>query len=192
MGWSYAHIALFGPKRDRVISALGDRRACISPTSNGYTLVADHEFESHDEERMVKLAAELSGRLACVALLIREFDDDVLNYELLENGVLTDRYNSEPDYFDFAWKHIPPRGPQGGDARRLCAALNQPYALLAVEKILHEHEMGLSAPDRHAALAKVLGMPSYSVGFDYTSLEAGEFPEDLNAFEVKFIGDDSE
>ena len=190
MGWSYANIVLFGPDQERVVAAVSKRNAVVSPTWNGYTLVADEEFESHDEERMRRIGIELSQKLDCPVMIVAEFDDDVLNYDLVEGGQLTDRYNSEPDYFDFAGEHIPPRGPEGGDARRLCAALKRPEARLEVEAILRRHGTGLSAPERHAELAKALGMPSYAVGFDYTALQDGEIPDGLDDFELRFTADD--
>jgi hypothetical protein len=119
-------------------------------------------------------------------MVVSEFDDDVLCYQLIESGAVADEYNSEPDYFDFAAKHVPPRGPQGGDAARLCAALKRPDAREQVDIILHKQDSGLQAPDRHKELAKALGMPAFSVGFDYGALQSGELPEGLNEFDVIF------
>ena len=79
MGWSYTHVALFGTTQQKIVAVLGDRKAAISPTVNGFTLVADEEFESHDEERISAFAAELSKTLSCPAVVVSEFDDDVLN-----------------------------------------------------------------------------------------------------------------
>ena len=78
MGWSYTHVALFGPTQQQVAAALADRQAVISPTVSGFTLVADEEFESHDEGRISAFAAGLSKALGCPALVVYEFDDDVL------------------------------------------------------------------------------------------------------------------
>ncbi len=186
MGWSYTHVALFGPTQPQIVAALEDRQSAISPTVNGFTLVADGEFESHYEERISAVAAELSKRLACPAIVVSEFDDDVLCYRLVEAGVVTDEYNSEPDYFDFAAKHVPPRGPQGGNAERLCAALKRPDVREQVDRILHKQDAGLLAPDRHRQLAEALGMPGFSVGFDYGALQSGELPEGLDEFGVVF------
>jgi hypothetical protein len=186
MGWSYTHVALFGPTQQQVAAALADRQAVISPTVSGFTLVADEEFESHDEGRISAFAAGLSKALGCPALVVYEFDDDVLSYRLVEAGVVTDEYNSEPDYFDFAAKHVPPRGPQGGDAERLCTALKRPDVRERVDQILRKQDTLLQAPDRHRELAEALGMPVFSVGFDYGALQSGELPEGLDEFDVIF------
>lgn len=186
MGWSYTHVALFGPTQQQIAALLGDRQAAISPTVNSFTLIADEEFQSHDEERISALAAELSKTLGCPAIAVFEFDDDVLYYRLIEAGVVTDEYNSEPDYFDFGAKHIPPRGPQGGDAERLCTALQRIDARERVDRILHEQDAYLEAPDRHRKLVEALGMPVFSVGFDYGALQNDELPEGLEGPDVIF------
>jgi hypothetical protein len=119
-------------------------------------------------------------------MIVSEFDDDVLSYRLIDAGVVIDEYNSEPDYFDLAAKHVPPRGPQGGDAERLCAALKRPAACEEVIRILHKQNAGLQAADRHRELAEVLGMPGFSVGFDYGALQNGELAVGLDEFDVIF------
>lgn len=186
MGWSYTHVALFGPTREQIVAVIGNRQAAVSPTFNGFTLVAHEEFESHDEDHISAVATELSKILSCPAIIICEFDDDVLSYRLIEAGALIDEYNSEPDYFDFAGEHIPPRGPLGGDAERLCTALQRIDARERVDRILHEQEVYIDAPDRHRALAAALGMPVFSVGFDYGALQNDELPEGLEEPDVIF------
>jgi len=186
MGWSYTHVALFGTTQQKIVAVLGDRKAAISPTVNGFTLVADEEFESHDEERISAFAAELSKTLSCPAVVVSEFDDDVLSYRLIEAGVIIDEYNSEPDYFDFAGEHIPPRGPQGGDAERLCTALKRTDIRERVDRILHEQDAYLEAPDRHRKLVQALGIPVFSVGFDYGALQNDELPEGLEEADLIF------
>jgi hypothetical protein len=186
MGWSYTHVALIGPTQQHVAAVLRGRQAAVSPTVNGFTLVADKEFESHDEERISELAAELSRTLSCPGIVISEFDDDVFSYRLIDTGVVIDEYNSEPDYFDFAGEHIPPRGPLGGDAERLCSALQRIDARERVDRILHEQDAYLEAPDRHRKLVEALGMPVFSVGFDYRALQNDELPEGLEGPDVIF------
>jgi hypothetical protein len=186
MGWSYTHLALFGPDQAKVLAALTGRKASVSPTVNSFTLVADEEFESHDGKRIAAFSAALSKKLGCVAMIVSEFDDDVLCYQLIESGEVLDEYNSEPDYFDFAGEHIPPRAPQGGDADRLCAALKRTDACEQVGSVLRRQDVALPAPERHKELAPALGMPPFSVGFDYGALQSGELPEGLSEFDVIF------
>jgi hypothetical protein len=186
MGWSYTHLVLFGPDQQQVVAALADRQAAVSPTINGFTLVAAEEFESHREDRITAFGSEVSKKLGCPAMFLSEFDDDVLSYRLIKAGQIIDDYNSTPDYFDFAGKHIPPRGPQGGDAKRLCNLFGQPQATDHVDAILHRNDVLLSAPERHRQLAEALAMPSFAVGFDYGALQSGELPKGLDEFDVVF------
>jgi hypothetical protein len=186
MGWSYTHLALFGPNQRQVAAELTDREAAISPTVNGFTLVADQSFESHERGQIAKLAVELSRKLSCPAITVFEFDDDVLCYQLIEAGQILDEYNSAPDYFDLAAKHARSRSPQGGDASRLCAALRCQEACQQVNVILHQLDLELPASERHKKLAGVLRMPTFSVGFDFNALQEGELPEGLAEFDVVF------
>jgi hypothetical protein len=132
---------------------------------------------------------KLATTLHCPALVIEEYDDDVLSYQLIESGEVTDEYNSCPDYFDFAGKYISPRGPQGGDAIRLCHALGRPEVANEVESALRNPDAGLSAHDRHAELARILGMPAFSVGFDYEAVHDQELPDGLNEEDIIFTGE---
>jgi hypothetical protein len=189
MGWSYSHVALFGPAQEDVSQTLAGRHAVISPTIGGVTLVASEEFASHDPQQIANFSIMLATTLNCAALVISEYDDDVLSYRLIESGKITDEYNSGPDYFDFAGKHVPPRGPQGGDAIRLCQALGRPEVAKEVGSALRKDDMGLSAPNRHAELAAILGMPAFSVGFDYEAVHDRELPEGLNEEDIIFTGE---
>ena len=186
MGWSASHVALFGPAQKDVSQTLAGRHAAISPTIAGVTLVASEEFTFHDPEQIANFSIELATALNCAALVIFEYDDDVLSYQLIESGKITDEYNSAPDYFDFAGKHVPPRGPQGGDAIRLCRALGRPEVANEVESALRNDDAGLSAPDRHAEFAAILSMPVFSVGFDYEALHDRELPERLKEEDIIF------
>lgn len=169
-----------------MIATVADRDAVVSPTVNGFTLIADKEFESHDEQRIKSISIEISRGLGCAAVLVTEYDDDILSYLLIEAGSVTDNYNSDPDYFDFAGQQNPPRGPQGGNAERLCSALNCSAAVAEVEGVLHAREVELSAPKRHSELAKALHIPTFSVGFDYSAARTGELPEALNESDLVF------
>jgi hypothetical protein len=187
MGWSYSHITLFGPSQEKIVQTLVNRQAVVSPTFLGFTLVAVQP-SSHEQQPMSGLGIELSRVLNCVALALSEYDDDVLTYQLIESGRVTDEYNSDPDYFDFAGNHLPPRGPQGGDPIRLCQLLGRPELAKAVEPVLRKQSAGFSAPDRHAELLRVLSMPQFSVGFDYKAVQDRELPPGLNEEDIIFTG----
>ncbi len=122
MGNFYTNVTVRGPRREDIQDALKalDCPAYLSPTVDGVTVMCDRRSEPFDdqidaceddvddgsesvacegtEEAHVLLARALSERLHCVALALRNHDDDVLEYYLYEAGELRDRYNSMPDF----------------------------------------------------------------------------------------------
>src|SRR3954470_10290247 len=105
-GGSLSQLVVFGPSRQDVAAVLADREVAISPTLNNYTLVVDAEFESPDSSRILALATQVSSELHCPALLVQRVTGDVLSYSLIDNGVVVDAYNSDPDYYDIDVKHV--------------------------------------------------------------------------------------
>jgi hypothetical protein len=189
MGISYSHLVLFGPDQEAICAAVADRQAAVSPSIDGFTLLADLEFDSLDTAANLGFCSELSKMLSCPAILISEYDDDVLCYVLIEEGSIFDHYNSSPDYFDFQARNSPPRGPEGGDAVHLCTVLKRPDAAAIVAAILRDPDLQLSATDRHRKLAGALNMPSFCVGFGYDGLQNGEYPEGLDVLKIVFTSE---
>lgn len=177
MGSFYVNITLRGPQQDQIAQALADqkRSAYISPTVDGSTVVYDKECESQDPHRIHQLTAHLSRILACPALAILNHDDDILWYQLHDDGHLVDEYNSCPDCLDPAEGP----GPRGGNAQTLCDLMCGPdaaaHGVAAIESILsksaEEADGYLFELDRHEDLAEVLGLPTFAVGFGYRYLE---------------------
>lgn len=75
-------------------------------------------------------------------MALHNWDDDVLFYWLYQSGEKLDEYDSCPDYHDFAWVNVPPRGPLGGDATVICKAFGRPAAAPLVDTILHDKTRG--------------------------------------------------
>jgi hypothetical protein len=172
MGNSYSNITLNGPAQDEVVRYLNAGRhvAYVSPTLHGRTVV----FEEHEagEQEIFDLAAGLSAHFQCPALAIVVHDSDILYYQLFEDGVLTDEYNSHPSFMT----NEPPRPPEGGDARRICAAFGRPEAEATVERILHhnwfeDRSKYLFAEERHDDLASVLAMPPLAPRIGFNAIE---------------------
>ena len=78
-------------------------------------------------------------------------------------------------------------GPEGGDAKKLCAAFGSD-AVKEVEGILRkpfaEDNGYVFAMERHGDLAAALGIPSFGVGSGFELISSGELPEDLNGNEL--------
>lgn len=78
-----------------VLAALGSlltAPAYYSPLANGWVSV----FPSQDSH---SLARDLSAQLKTAVLAFDTYDGAVLYYELYEQGMLTDEFNSDPDHF---------------------------------------------------------------------------------------------
>ena len=177
MGQSYTNYTLRGVSQDAVVAALKGRKALVSPVSKGCVMVGEQESDNQDQEEIGKLAAHLSANLHCTVLALLVHDDDILWYELYENGTLGDRYNSTPGYFDFSGEStdLP---PAGGNAEKLCAsfASGDPAA---VERILREPFGGkyVFAGDRHDDLIRELNLPSFARPCCYAGIAEGYLEE---------------
>lgn len=181
MGGFYTNYTLRGPSQKAVARALEGRKAIVSPESNRCVVVFDEKSDAQDKSAIGALAMRLSGSLYCPVLAVLDHDDDILWYQLYENGRLTDQYDSWPDYFNPSPK---PSGPAGGNAERLCRAFgaSDPGA---VEAILRKPTLNpgayLFAHQRHAELVLALGMPEFAILKTYASFERGEIPVGFSA-----------
>jgi hypothetical protein len=183
MGNFYTNFTLKGPSQQAVASFLKGRSTIVTPEENGCVVVFDEESDNQDQEVIADLGAKLSAEFRCPVFAVLNHDDDILWYQLYENGKVTDEYDSAPSYFDSDAETIAP--PSGGDAQRLCAAFGGGDEE-EVESILRKEsgEGYVFAFERHADLVGVLGIPDFGVGFGYKSFDAGGCPEGINPREL--------
>jgi hypothetical protein len=184
MGGFYTNYTLRGPSQKAVASALAGRKAIVSPESNGCVVAYDEASDDQDMEVIAALASHLSGSLHCPVLAVLDHDDDILWYQLYEDGKLTDEYDSTPGYFD---PSAEPSAPAGGDAGRLCRTFGG-TGITAVEAILRKSSFAADgyafAHERHADLVQALGIPGFAVLKAYASFERGEYPEGLSEHDM--------
>jgi len=175
VGNFYTNITLQGPEQDQIADYLREtgRAAFVSPTQKGLTLVFDALGDSQDTEVLADISAKLSARFRCPALVVLNHDDDILWYQLHQDGQLKDEYNSAPDYFGASASSE----PTGGDAAALCAAFGVPDVADRVESILREDY--LFALERHQDLTDALGLPDLAIGGGYRYIESGDAPPGL-------------
>jgi hypothetical protein len=177
MGAFYVNYTVKGADRKSIIKALSGRSAFVSPERNGYTVVFDKESDSQNQNVIAKLAAQLSASLHCSVLTVLNHDSDILWYQLYESGTLTDQYNSTPDYW---LPKSEPALPDGGDTRRLCAAF-ECSDVAEVERTLRvSWKEYPDATDRHAHLVRVLGLPSFAVGYGFAAITRGYLPDGMS------------
>ena len=180
MGNFYTNYTLRGRDPLAVVAALSGRSAIVTPAQNGCVVVFDEESDEQDPEIITGLASRLSRELRCPLLAVLNHDDDIFWYQLYLSGELTDEYDSSPGYFDLATE---PSAPAGGDAQKLCSAFGA-SAIAEVESALRKSsfdEDGYTfAVDRHADLARALGIPPFGVGAGFDYVSRGELPEGLD------------
>ena len=176
MGNFYANYTIRGASRQAVADAFAGRVALITPEDQQCIVVYD---EASDMMNSVieKLGAKLAGDLSCIVLGVSNHDDDILIYQLFQDGEKTDEYNSCPDYFDDGAEA--PAGPSGGQAEILCRACASD-AISDVAEILGGAQY-VFALERHQDLVKALGISDHAVGFGHRYVSAGELPEGLTA-----------
>ena len=163
-----------------VAEALDGRNAVVTPSQNGCVVVFDEQSDDQDQQVIGDLASRLSGECHCAVIAVLNYDDDILWYQLYEDGELTDEYDSSPGYFD---PEAEPSCPVGGDAQRICAA----FAASDVQKVTrilrkssYDDDGYLFAFERHRDLFRSLGLPSWSVGATYASFERHDYPNGLD------------
>jgi hypothetical protein len=179
MGQFYTNYTLRGVDQAAAAEALKGKKTFVSPMHNGCIVVSEEDSDTQDQEVIAKLAVHLSSSLHCAVLALLIHDDDILWYQLYENGALRDQYDSTPGYFDFSGNSsdLP---PAGGDALKLCSAFGSGDPS-AIEGILREPFGGkyVFAGDRHADLIQQLNLPKFAVGFSYRGTAEGFLPAGL-------------
>lgn len=182
MGNFYTNIVVANASQSavaRLLSELG-RIAIVSPAIDGRVVVYDQECDRQDVVALSSLAATLSKQLNCPAWAVLNHDDDILAYELYVDGALVDEYDSTPDYFDPSQ----PSEPKGGDAAKLAGAFGCAAASATIESALRRSSYGdegyVVAAERHADLARALGIPPEVVCLGYNYLEAGAVPDGVS------------
>lgn len=182
MGNFYVNYTLRGPGQSAVAAVLAGRSAVVTPAQDNCVVVFDEESDEQNQEIIAELASQLSGKLRCPLLAVLNHDDDILWYQLYLSGELVDEYDSAPGYFDTEDEETAMRGPEGGDAKKLCAAF-ETDAVAEVERSLRkpsaEDNGYVFAVERHDDLVGALGIPSFGVGFSFRSFSNDDMPEDL-------------
>jgi hypothetical protein len=142
------------------------RNAAVSPTISEITVVMDADCESQDTNVLATLTADLSRRFSAAALSFLNHDDEVLLYELFQNGESAEKYNS-----------VDTR-PADDAGRRLAEIFGKTGSTAEIGKILYKAY--LFEVDRHSDLVKALGLSPLAVGIGFNYLKEmtqDELPE---------------
>ena len=177
MGHKYVSFSVRSSNQHQVAAVLqlAKRVAIVTPPQSGYVVAYDKLADEMDSRQILEVGALMSHEAKAVVLAVLNFDDDVLCYWLFENGQLTDSFNSRPNYGE---RNAARTGVQGGDARRLCTALGAAASPNDVEAILRGKYV--FAVEQHESLAKLLELPSWSVGFGYDYVADNALVEEVD------------
>jgi len=188
MGSFYTNITVSGPSDADVISFLTEtgRRAYVSPTHRGFTVIYDEACEAQDTDVLSVLAEELSAKFDCPALAVLNHDDGVLFYRLFISGVLRDEYVSAPDAFDMDEEDV---AEVAGDAALLCEIFGVEGKEDRVREILADRTKYKFEYERHGQLLSALGLPQVAVGLGYDSIAATKQPERIQAVGLVHVGE---
>jgi len=173
MSHFYSNITLRGVGSENVLACLKEHGdiAYVSPAMKDAVVVFHEDLAGQEE-----LAARLSLRLGCPALLAMVYGQSILLYQLYQSGRQIDAYVSSP-HDDLELEHPAPPG----DAAILCAAFQAERFERRVETILRK----VTKPDqpyayainRHGELARALGLPLIAAGAGFEAIEMGELPQ---------------
>jgi hypothetical protein len=180
VGNLYTNVTTRGPVQQELAELLRHlgRRAFVTPTTNGFSVTCDRECENQNTDLLSSLAMTVSTELKCPAWAVLNHDDDVLWYQLFENGTLVDAYISDEKWWEAADEPAP-----RGEAEVLCQSMGAPGAKKEVKRILARRGGVLGYQfevQRHAALLEALGQPGYAAGFGYKYASRGELPAGIS------------
>jgi len=185
MGLFYTTFTIHGPDATKVVAALKalGRSAFVSPTVERHTVIYDQKTEEQDFAEIESFGKKLSEACEAPVLGAALHDDDVLYLWLFQSGEQLDFYNSLPQYFD---PDAEPGPPEGGDSAALCEAFGQAGKKDCVEEFLRANLLDDEVPEipgeleRHQALIKELGMPSFAAAVTYSSIDGNYVPEEFD------------
>jgi hypothetical protein len=183
MGASYTNLTVRGATQRAVADLLLGRRAVVGPARDGFVVVFD-ERSDQEQEVLSEVAEHLSSSLKTGVLALLVHDDDILWYRLYDAGQLADEFDSAPGYFD---ADAEPSPPAGGDPVRLAAVMgarHSPELETTLRRSGFDDDGYVFESDRHADLARLLGIPRFAIGTAFASFERGEIPDGLSAADV--------
>ncbi len=165
MGNWYANISVYGVSQVQVLDALREwkRTAFVSTPKRGYVVVYDEDCRRMDGDDSEALAARITERFGCIALIALNADDDVLWLCLYDNGRRIVEYQSDQ----------PTSGAASQLARGMGSTIYTPALWVVIQgKFLFEVW-------RHLAICKVLGLPSRLCTLGYPAERDGTLSPDV-------------
>lgn len=176
MASSYTNITVKGPEQADIIAHLRTlgRRAYVSPTTVGCTVVFDEASEGQDTELLGSLAESLSGHFGCPAVAIIDHEDAVLMYQLYVNGEIIDEYLSVPEAFEMDEEDAM---AVAGDERLICEAFGRHGYESKLREVLDNQTKYSAEYERHKDITDLLGLPRIAVNLGFMYIAGSRMPE---------------
>ena len=179
MGNWYKNITTRGPSQADLVAVLVRlrRRAYVTPTESGITVVFDHGSDVNDDpSELGDLALSLSADLSCASLGAAVFDDDVLLLGLYDRGKQIGEYNSA--------------GSSTLGSAALARAFGVPGRAPLVGVLMKWPRLPvfLFESFRHRLLVRALRHPTWAFATGYEYIAKGEPPEDLDERALVHVG----
>jgi hypothetical protein len=160
-------------------------RAYVSPPSNGWVTVYLEVTEDQNEKTLCAFASGLSRTLKTDVLGFLVHHSDIAAYWLYRNGVLTDEFNSAPDYFGGSIDDAT-RVRVRGDTDVLLPLCVDGTTRAQLDEVLHPADGPPTfAEEIVTDLTKLLGIDDAraSLGFNYFNEEGEQLLPDAGDFE---------
>ena len=185
MGSTYANVLLREPDIDAVAKLLDTLRRRAYVAGDGtVTVVYDERADKRPDKELESLAMLLSSRLGRTALAVANYHDDVLQYQLVQNGRIADRYDSYPGFLKKGREK-----PEGGDAHRLCAAFESAEQERAVAALLRQTRFEVGPEiERHEQLLKLLRLPPDLAVLGYGYVQEGDLGQSPSGVKLLAVG----
>jgi len=189
VGNSYVNFTVKGATAQEVADDLArdGRRAIVAPAKAGFVVVYEQDAEGLAYGPIREVGESLSREPDRAVLAVLNRDDDALGLWLFTDGELTDAYCSDPEALQGEDGEACPFPTGPSDAGRFCGVLKPGSDAGGVEAALHGDY--LFAVERHEELARILGLPPWSVGLGYESIANGEL-DGLDARKLIRVGEE--
>jgi hypothetical protein len=169
----------------KALVTLVQSRAYVSPEKNGWVTVYDESSEDQDEATLGRIAAGLSKALDAAVLGFLVHDSSMAVYWLYQGGVITDEFNSAPDYFG-EMVNDETRARVRGSADALLPLCVTGTTRAQIEAVIHPPDgRPIMSENILVDLAKLLGIDDsrIALGFNYFDEEGEEILPDASKLE---------
>jgi len=146
-------------------------KALVSETINSCTAFYPKAWSEIGPFSIPNLVPDASKTFDTFILTLEVFNAFVFKYELCQQGLVTDQYNSFPNYADPVEIILDDENDAKMHAHKLCQAFDAQTSINSVTNILNKPAQFDSAARHCYALTNALNIPNSFIGLSYFLLE---------------------